>query len=43
MKLVFNDLFIHNNEIVFYIYVSIIIILILIGFILTYKEINETK
>ena len=41
MKLIFNKVFIHNNEVLFYVYLAIIILIILFALYATVKEIKN--
>lgn len=44
MKYIFNDSFINGNEVIFYIFLLVILLIIVFASIATYKEIkNETK
>ena len=41
MKYFFDNYFIKNNEIIFYVYIFLIILIILLTFIIGYKEIKK--
>lgn len=44
MKFIFNNIFIHNNEVLFYVYLAIMLIIIAFATYVTYKEVkNESK
>ena len=41
MEWIFKSAFIRHNEVVFYIYITIILLMIIFGLFMAYKEVNK--